>query len=94
MILLSKLEKIMEGHGTEGDLADLESWCAIVKSMSRCGLGQTSPNPIQSTLKNFREAYEERIKKGIDYQTGFDLSAAVQESCRVAGRIPNIHEDH
>ncbi len=94
MILLSKLEKIMEGHGTDSDLAELESWCAIVKAMSRCGLGQTSPNPIQSTLKNFREVYEERIKKGVDYRTGFDLSAAVQESCRVAGRIPNTHEDN
>ncbi len=93
-LLLHKLEKIMHGHGTEGDLKELESWCKIVKSMSRCGLGQTSPNPIATTLQNFREVYEAKIRKGADYDTEFDLLASVQESCRVAGRIPNIHEEH
>jgi [NiFe] hydrogenase diaphorase moiety large subunit len=92
-ILLHKLEKIMQGNGTEGDLRDLDSWGKIVKSMSRCGLGQTSPNPILTTLQNFHDLYESKIKKGVEFATEFDLRAAVQESCRAAGRIPNIHEE-
>jgi [NiFe] hydrogenase diaphorase moiety large subunit len=92
-ILLHKLEKIMQGHGTEGDLKDLDSWGKVVKSMSRCGLGQTSPNPILTTLQNFHELYESKIKKGVEFATEFDLRAAVQESCRAVGRIPNIHEE-
>lgn len=93
-ILLNKLEKIMEGHGAESDLADLESWCKIVKSMSRCGLGQTSPNPIATTLKNFRDVYEAKIRKGVDFVPQFNLASAVEESCKAAGRKPNLHGEH
>ncbi|HON16974.1 MAG TPA: NAD(P)H-dependent oxidoreductase subunit E [Spirochaetota bacterium] len=91
-ILLHKLEKVMSGHGTETDLKEMEQWCVTVKNMSRCGLGQTSPNPIYTTLKNFREMYEAKIQKGKDYATEFDLAAAVKDSCAVVGRKPNLGE--
>ncbi|HSV96228.1 MAG TPA: NAD(P)H-dependent oxidoreductase subunit E [Spirochaetota bacterium] len=94
VLLLNKLEKVMDGHGTMADIKELESWCLTVKSMSRCGLGQTSPNPIQTTLKNFREIYEAKVRKDVDYATEFDLSRAVKASCEAAGRIPNVHEEH
>jgi len=90
VILTHKLEKIMSGKGAETDLKDLESWCKIVKSMSRCGLGQTSPNPIATTIQNFREVYEAKLQKGVDYATEFDLAAAVKDSCGVVGRKPNL----
>ena len=95
-LLLHKLEKVMHGHGTESDLQEMEKWCVTVKNMSRCGLGQTSPNPIQSTLKNFRGLYEAKIQKGKDFVTEFDMAAAVKESCAAAGRKPNLegHEGH
>ena len=91
-LLLHKLEKVMDGHGTESDLQEMEKWCVTVKSMSRCGLGQTSPNPIQSTLKNFRGIYEAKIQKGKDFVTEFDMAAAVKDSCAAAGRKPNLEE--
>ena len=91
-LLLDKLEKVMAGKAAKQDLNDLEEWSKIIKSMSRCGLGQTSPNPIATTLKNFPEMYEAKIQKDTDYVTEFDLKAAVQESCKAAGRIPNIKE--
>ncbi len=94
VLLLNKLEKIMEGHGTMADLDELESWCVTVKSASRCGLGQTSPNPIYTTLKNFREIYEAKVRKNADFASEFDLSRAVKASCEAAGRIPNVHEEH
>ena len=92
VILRNRLEKVLEGKGTEADLKELEEWCGIVGSMSRCGLGQTSPNPILTTLRNFRGLYEERLIKGIDYSTQFDLAAAVRESCEASGRKPQTGE--
>ncbi len=92
VILKERLEKIMSGKASRKDVEELESWCKIVKSMSRCGLGQTSPNPIYSTIQNFRDMYESKVHKDVDYVTTFDLMAAVQESCKAAGRIPKIEE--
>ncbi|HOO72177.1 MAG TPA: NAD(P)H-dependent oxidoreductase subunit E [Spirochaetota bacterium] len=92
VILKNKLEKIMHGKGTAADLKELEEWCLIVKNMSRCGLGQTSPNPIYTTIKNFREIYEARIQKDKDYITEFDLAASVKDSCAFAGRKPHLEE--
>lgn len=92
VILKERLEKIMSGKASMKDVEELQSWCKIVKAMSRCGLGQTSPNPIYTTIQNFRELYEARVQKDTDYVTTFDLLAAVQESCKAAGRIPKVEE--
>ena len=89
-ILTERLEKIMHGKGSATDLQELESWCKIVKSMSRCGLGQTSPNPILSTIQNFPELYKGLLRKEGEYGTEFDLAAAVKDSCAAAGRKPLI----
>jgi [NiFe] hydrogenase diaphorase moiety large subunit len=92
VILKQRLEKIMAGKGTGSDLAELEQWCAIVKAMSRCGLGQTSPNPILSTLENFRNMYEAKLQKGVDFVSEFDMAEAVREYNTIAGR--NYREGH
>jgi bidirectional [NiFe] hydrogenase diaphorase subunit len=52
------LEKITQRKATAGDLTRLEELCDVVKNTSLCGLGQTAPNPILSTLKYFRNEYE------------------------------------
>lgn len=51
------LTKITEGKGTLDDLDSLEKLCKIIKDTSLCGLGQSAPNPILSTLEYFREEY-------------------------------------
>ncbi|MBC7766264.1 MAG: 4Fe-4S binding protein, partial [Hyphomonadaceae bacterium] len=51
------LEKITEGKGTMHDLENLEILCNSVKSSALCGLGQSAPNPILSTLKYFKDEY-------------------------------------
>ena len=63
MRILEILEKITTGNATMEDLDKLEELCEYVKSNSLCGLGQTSPNPVLSTLKYFRREYEEHIKE-------------------------------
>ena len=55
--MLEILTKITEGKGTMADLEELEELAQIVKNNSICGLGQTSANPIVSTMKQFREEY-------------------------------------
>ena len=59
--LLSILEKICEGNGEESDLVLLEEISHAIKESSLCGLGQTLPNPILSTLEHFRSEYEAHI---------------------------------
>ena len=59
--LLQILEKISEGKGTLEDLDALEELSAHIKENSLCGLGQTAPNPVQSTLKHFRAEYEAHV---------------------------------
>ncbi len=55
--LLEYLEKITKGKATMQDLEDMEKLCHYIKENSLCGLGQTAPNPVLSTLKYFREEY-------------------------------------
>lgn len=57
------LNRIVVGQGEEGDLEKLESLAQTVKSASLCGLGQTAPNPVLTTLKYFRDEYEAHIKE-------------------------------
>ena len=60
--MLEMLEKITEGKGEEGDIEKLESLAQTIKRTSVCGLGQTAPNPVLSTIHYFRDEYEEHIK--------------------------------
>jgi bidirectional [NiFe] hydrogenase diaphorase subunit len=56
------LAKIHRGEGSAADLARLEALADMVKHTSLCGLGQSAPNPVQSTLRYFREEYKALIK--------------------------------
>jgi bidirectional [NiFe] hydrogenase diaphorase subunit len=56
------LEKIARGQGTADDVALLEELCQMVKETSLCGLGQSAPNPVLSTLRFFRPEYEALLK--------------------------------
>ena len=56
------LDKITKGQGTMEDLDRLEKLCNDIKSSSLCGLGQTAPNPVLSTLRYFRDEYEAHVR--------------------------------
>lgn len=58
------LDRICEGKGEEGDIGTLEELAGTVKTSSLCALGQTAPNPVLTTLRYFREEYEEHIQEG------------------------------
>jgi len=60
-VLYQILNKITHGHGEMEDLTKLKNFSEVIKSASLCGLGQTSPNPVLSTLANFYDEYHEHV---------------------------------
>jgi [NiFe] hydrogenase diaphorase moiety large subunit len=90
VILRDKLLKILNGKGSQKDIDELYEWGQMGKDANRCGLGQTSANPILTTIENFRNLYEERVQTDEDYVSTFDFEKAVADSCEAVGRVPNI----
>ena len=89
--LLEILKRITIGEGEEQDLQMLEELSSVIKDTSMCGLGQTLPNPVLSTLKYFMDEYIEHIKykrcsalvcKGI-------ISSACQHICPLSQDVPS-----
>ncbi|MEI7483174.1 MAG: NADH-quinone oxidoreductase subunit NuoF [Ignavibacteriota bacterium] len=60
--MLEILTRITEGEGKEGDIEKLEELAYQIKDASLCGLGQTAPNPVLTTIKYFRDEYEAHIR--------------------------------
>jgi NADP-reducing hydrogenase subunit HndC len=60
--MLEILERITQGKGEEGDIEKLQELGRSIKSSALCGLGQTAPNPVLSTIQYFREEYEAHIR--------------------------------
>jgi len=61
--LVEILTRITKGEGEEGDIEKLENLAKTVKKGSLCGLGQTAPNPVLTTIRYFRDEYEAHIKE-------------------------------
>ena len=59
--MLEILNRACEGKGRPNDIETLEKWAAIIQDSALCGLGQTAPNPVLSTLRYFRHEYESHI---------------------------------
>jgi [NiFe] hydrogenase diaphorase moiety large subunit len=92
-LLKMKMDKILSGKGTASDLDELKSLGTTVKTMSRCGLGQTAGNPVLTTLQNFPQLYRKRItdKEFIPY---FDIESAFSEYGEATGRKYVEAEEH
>ncbi len=91
--MLEILERIVAGDGKEGDIEELESLSTQIKSTSQCGLGQTAPNPVLTTIRYFRDEYEAHIKDKrcpahscpllVDYVIKEDLCTGCQACVKV-----------
>ncbi len=91
--MLQILEKITSGDGEEGDIERLEKIGNIVKKSSLCGLGQTAPNPVLSTIKHFREEYEEHINDkfcGANVCTGIGVYRIEGSECFLCGLCKEV----
>jgi len=61
--MLEILTRICEGKGKEGDVERLEELGMVIKQTAMCGLGQTSANPVLSTIRYFRDEYDAHIRE-------------------------------
>ncbi len=87
VLLKNYLEKVMQGKGEPADLNVMKELGEAVKLASRCGLGQTSPNPILSSLEKFRSMYDDLVQEAKDgLQPAFDIKAVLADSEKIAGR--------
>lgn len=84
-LLKKQVDKIVEGHGSAGDIVALEELCQLIKNYSHCGLGQTAANPVLTTLERYPELYQSMLKK-ISYEPGFDLDKSLETARRMAHR--------
>jgi [NiFe] hydrogenase diaphorase moiety large subunit len=93
VLLKERIERIRSGCGEAQDLSYLQDLGAAVKVASRCGLGQTSPNPVLTTLKNFRSLYEAAVAgKSDGFVRAFDVRAALLDGEAAAGRKSELFE--
>jgi NADH-quinone oxidoreductase subunit F len=86
--MLEVVARITEGRGTQGDIEELESLARTVSVASLCGLGQNAPNPVLTTLKYFRDEYEEHIaerKCRAAQCIALSTYAVIAEACRGCG---------
>jgi ferredoxin len=100
------LEKICRGEGHSADLTKLEELAGTVKIGSLCGLGQTGPNPVLSTLRHFRDEYEAHLRgecpagkcpaliryRVLDNCIGCTLCAQACPTAAIAHKPFKIHE--
>jgi NADH-quinone oxidoreductase subunit F len=90
--MLEILTRITEGKGKEGDIERLENLASLVRNNSLCGLGQTAPNPVLTTLKYFRAEYEAHIsnRKCPAHHCQALLTYTINEKCNgctACGRV-------
>ena len=105
--MLEILNRITEGKGQEGDLEKLEKLARNIKATALCGLGQTAPNPVLSTIRYFKEEYEAHIRdhKCPAHQCRQLLQYTIEENCRgctacvkacpvgaITGEVKKVHE--
>ena len=90
-LLKKQLEKILANRGTLADVSAIYALANTVRRMSRCGLGQTAANPILTTIRNFPELYEARLRTE-DFVPRVTLREALAEAVQVQGREPVVEE--
>lgn len=88
--MLEILTNITQGKGKEGDIELLEEMAQVIKNAALCGLGQTAPNPVLSTIRYFRDEYEEHIR---DHRCRTAVCSAMfkspcQHTCPIEMDIP------
>jgi [NiFe] hydrogenase diaphorase moiety large subunit len=87
VLLREGLERLMDGRGEPGDLVQFEQLGKTMKACSRCGLGQTSANPVITSLKNFRPVYDALVQDDPNgFRRSFDLKQSVREAEAISGR--------
>ncbi|MGB5178170.1 MAG: NAD(P)H-dependent oxidoreductase subunit E [Gammaproteobacteria bacterium] len=84
-LLKDLVEKLVNGHATQYDVAEMKQIGALLQGTSFCGLGTTAANPVLDLLNRFPQLVEDRLAHS-GYEPAFDLDAALQEARDITGR--------
>ena len=84
-LLKDLVDKLVNGHATQYDVAEMKQIGALMQQASHCGLGTTAPNPVLDLLNRFPQLVEDRLAHS-GYEPAFDLDAALQEARDITGR--------
>ena len=84
-LLKDLVEKLVNGHATQYDVAEMKQIGALMKRSSFCGLGTTAANPVLDLLNRFPQLVEEQLAHS-GYEPAFDLDAALQDARDITGR--------
>jgi [NiFe] hydrogenase diaphorase moiety large subunit len=93
VFLRERIQKIMEGYAVKADLDYLKDLSRTIMMTSRCGLGNTSPKPVLSSIDQFPVVYASLLGEGDEgLQAGFSIQKALEESRRIAKRKSMIYD--
>ena len=93
VFLRERIQKIMEGYAVKADLDYLKDLSRTIMMTSRCGLGNTSPKPVLSSIDQFPVVYASLLGEGGEgLQAGFSIQKALEESRRIAKRKSMIYD--
>jgi [NiFe] hydrogenase diaphorase moiety large subunit len=84
-LLKDLVDKLVNGHATHYDVAEMKQIGTLMQQASHCGLGSTAPNPVLDLLNRFPQLVEDRLAHS-GYEPAFDLDAALQEARDITGR--------
>lgn len=84
-LMKNLVNKVIVGHATRYDIAEMENIGLVMQKTAHCGLGATAPNPILDTLHKFPGIYSKRLLNR-SYEPAFDLDAALDVSRHITGR--------
>lgn len=84
-LLQKQYDKICTGHGSSGDVRELQDIAKLIKATSHCGLGQTAAQPILTTLERYPDLYNAQLKQ-ISFEPGFDLDGSLAVARQLSGR--------
>ena len=93
VFLRERIQKIMEGFAEEADLDYLKDLSRTIMMTSRCGLGNTSPKPVLSSIDQFPVVYASHLRESRQgLQASFNIQKALEESRRIAKRQSMIYD--
>jgi len=91
-LLNRKIDKLVAGHAEKKDLDDIKEWSHIIKTTSRCGLGQMSSNSLNDAIQKFPEIFERSLSENTDFNKGFNLEDATADYDEIINEMTSDYE--
>jgi len=91
-LLNRKIDKLVAGHAEKKDLEDIKEWSHIIKTTSRCGLGQMSSNSLNDAILKFPEIFERSLSDNTDFNKAFSIEEATADYDKIINEMTSEYE--